>query len=686
MKTWLKSMLSLMICVCMIISAAVPAIAAGENNTAGITFTASLDKPSIPVSEEAQTVSMAVDANTAFAVDGVGFTVSVPDGFIVTSVTSNDLTYTSSDFANGIFGWTSADSENVSGVTNLAIVTFTVPANTPAGTYTVGINSIELTKDYGEVWENSASAFATLQISAADPEPDPEPEADGYTAGVNTLTNQVSVGETVAVNVGISHDSDTVFAAGEVVVSYDTDLLAFNENSSTLGTASVNDENGTVTIEDYGSDKNFGTGVYTLVFNTMQDGATTVEITSAAFVKKENAVKSDLIPATISPAAVSIIIDRQVYNVVLPDIFDGPATVTDGENYTFSVADGDNYNYDSITATVGGQTVDVIDNGDGTYTIENVTGEIVITGNRTEKSYSVTVSGNAADDITDAADTATYNADYSFTMPSADGWAYSLDSITIGGTAYTGYSVSNSVYTIPGTAINGDIVITVSKSQTTASVTVEGSGAGAAAGYETSAELGKPYTLTIVPEDGYVYTVTATVNGAAVVVTDNGDNTYTIANVFGNVVFTVERTVVIDGVSVSQYLTLDGSIMWLVKNNTTVAEGKVPTFDGANMFWSEEYGCYCYLIIAETFTSEEAAAKVAITDGEAVSVDYNNDVNMTGLVDASDAQLVYNMYNVLYKEFSADVTVEKFLRADINADGTVNVEDAAAIITGILEK
>lgn len=682
MKTWFKSMISLMICVCMIVSVAVPAFAAGENNTAGITFTASFNRPSIPVSEEDQTVSMAVDANTAFSVDGVGFTVIVPDGFTVTSVTSNDLTYGASDYANGVFGWSSSDSENVDGVTNLAIVTFTVPANTPAGTYTVGVNSIELTKDYGETWENSASASATLTISDADPEPD----TAGYTAGLNTLSSQVGVGEIVTVNVGVSHDSDSVFAAGEVIINYDTNVLAFNDYYSTLGTASAKDVNGTLTIEDYGSDKNFGTGVYTLAFNTMQDGYTTVELTSAAFVKKENAVKSDLIPATISPAAVSVVITRQVYNVALPDIFDGPATVTDGENYTFSVADGDNYDYDSITATVGGQPVDVIDNGDGTYTIENVTGEIVITGNRTEKSYFVTVSGNAADDITDAAPTATYNTDYSFTMPSAAGWAYSLDSITIGGTAYTGYSVSNSVYTIPGTAINGDIVITVSKSQSTASVTVEGSGAGAAAGYETSAELGKPYTLTIVPEDGFTYTVTATVNGAAVVVTDNGDNTYTIANVFGDVVFTVECVVVIDGVSASQYLTMDGRLMWLVKNNTTVAEGKVPTFDGMNMFWSEKYGCYCYLVIADTFTSEEAAAKVAITDGSAVSIDYNNDVNMTGLVDASDAQLVYNMYNAEYKVFSDDLTVEKFLRADINADSIVNVEDAAAIIDDILAK
>ena len=241
------------------------------------------------------------------------------------------------------------------------------------------------------------------------------------------------------------------------------------------------------------------------------------------------------------------------------------------------------------------------------------------------------------------------------------------------------------VYTIPGAAISGDIVITVSKSATEASVTVEGTGAGAAAGHITKAEIGEGYILTIVPEAGYVYAVTATMGGESVQVIDNGDNTYTIAEVTGNVVFHITRTVIVDGVTVSEFVALNGNVMWLVKNDTTLAEGKVPTYNGENMFWSEKYGTYCYLVIAATLSMEDAAAMVGITDGEAVVVDYGMDVNKTGKVDASDAQLTYNIYNTLYSNFDADATMEKFLRADINADCKVNVEDATAIIAEILK-
>lgn len=682
MKTYARKVLAAVIALAMCLGLVAPAYAVNENNTLGVTFTATLDTPVINVSDADQTVVMRLTSSKDITVDGIGFTVSKNSPLTISSITGGDklgaYDAAATNLETGVTYWGSEDLENVSGVTEIAVITFTVPANTAAGTYNVGVTGLELTKDYGEIWENGASATTTLTISEAT-------VAEGYTASLNTLTDTVSVNDTVTINVGVSHNSDSVFAASEIVVSYDNSLMAFNQSKSTLGTATVKNNAGTLTLEDYGADKNFGTGVYVLCFDAIANGNATVELTSAAFVNKDNAVKSDLIAATLAPASVAVTINKQIYNVTLPEIFTGPATVTDGNDYTFSPEDGNNYDYDSISATVGGQPAEVIENADGSYTIKNVTGEIVITGKRTEKTYTVTVEGNAANEITDAANTATYNTNYSFTIPTVEGWAYSVDSITIGGTTYTGYSAENSVYTIPGSAINGEIIIVVSKSQTITSVAVEGSGAGAAAGYETKADVGENYTLTISPEAGYTYTVTATMGGATANVTDNGDNTYTIANVTGNIVFTVNRSVVVDGVSVSQYLTLDGNIMWLIKNDTTVAEGKVPTYNGANMFWSEKYDCYCYLVISETLSIENAASKVSITDGTATTVNYSMDVNMTGKVDASDAQLVYNMYNVLYSAFTADATVEKFLRADVNTDGTVDVTDATAIITELVK-
>ena len=684
MKNSLKRLLSVILCMALCAGMCVHAVALNENNTLGVTFSATLDTPTIQKSTQNQTVVMRLTASQAVAVDGIGLTVTKDSPLTIASIAGGEKIVfgeeTIADLDTGLVGWSSPDYENVTDVTELLVVTFTVPANTPAGTYNVGVTGLELTKDYGDIWENAATATAVLTITDA-----PVAVEGYYTAGVSATSDEVNVLGTAAINVAVDHSDDESFAAGEIIVTYDPAKLTFNESASTLGAATVNANAGTLKLEDYGADKTFGTGVYVLVFDAIAAGDTTVTLTSAAFVDKEDAVQSDLIPATITTGSVTLTISGEAHAVTLPEIFTGPATIADGESYTFSVADGDNYDYDTVTATMNGNPVTVIDNKDGTYTIANVTGALVITGTRTAKTYNVTFAGTAAGDITDGANNATYGTDYTFTMPQAAGMAYSLESITIGGVAYTGYTVTNSMYTIPGSAITGDIVITVNKVQTVASVTVEGTGAGAAAGYSATATKGQAYTLTITPESGYTYTVTATMNGEAANVVDNGNNTYTIANVTGNIVFTVERTVMTTGVTVSdqEYLPLDSTNMWLVTNKIEVADGKVPTYDGEKMFWSEKYEAYCYLVIAQTLNVEDAKAKVGITDGTAASVDYGKDVNMTGKVDASDAQLTYNMYNALYSNFT-EIPMEKFLRADVNGDSKINTQDAVAIIAAVL--
>ncbi|NLL22396.1 MAG: hypothetical protein GX260_01260 [Tissierellia bacterium] len=55
---------------------------------------------------------------------------------------------------------------------------------------------------------------------------------------------------------------------------------------------------------------------------------------------------------------------------------------------------------------------------------------------------------------------------------------------------------------------------------------------------------------------------------------------------------------------------------------------------------------------------------------------------MSGLVDINDAQLVYDIYNGKYQDFTV-VVMQKFLYADVNADKIVNVTDAAAVVAAI---
>ena len=229
--------------------------------------------------------------------------------------------------------------------------------------------------------------------------------------------------------------------------------------------------------------------------------------------------------------------------------------------------------------------------------------------------------------------------------------------------------------------------MSISKTATKAGVTVNGTGASAAAGYNASATIGADYTLTIVPESGWTYVVTAIMNGGTAVVIDNTNNTYTIKAVTGPIEFTVERILKMDGFDVTNYMTIDGKNIWLVKNTTALENGKVYTYDGNKMFWSDKYQAYCYTVIKETFSVADLNGKVSIGNGTADTVEYDRmDVNMSGKLDASDAQFVYNIYNAMYDEFTQDVTVEKFLRADVNGDAVVNVSDAAAIINYILEQ
>lgn len=512
------------------------------------------------------------------------------------------------------------------------------------------------------------------------------PVEDGYTAAIGALDQELHVGERVTINVGVSHTRDRVFNAGEIVVSFDASKLRFNESASVLGNAKVSVSGNLLKLEDFGEDKSFGNEVYKLVFDAIADGQTAVKLEAASFIHKEQAHERDLLDATLTSATVELSIEKKMYTVNLPSIFEGNTSVTDGEDYTFSVKDGNNFDYSQIKATVNGVAAEVIDNDDGSYTVKNVKGELVITGIRTGKSYMVTFEGNAKDEVTGAGETATYEENYTFALSTESGWAYTVENIQIGGAKYTGYTVSGTTYTIPGGAIKGDIVITVSKSQTQASVLVQGSGAGAADGYDTNAKIGSPYTLTIVPESGCIYAVTATMNGQNVQVKDNDDNTYTIENVTGSIVFTVTREVDTSGVSVVQYLTLDRSrTMWLVKRATAVADGKVPTYNGQKMYWSEKYNAYCFLVIETSLTVETAARNIDIVDGTAERINYQMDINRSGKVDASDAQFVYNMYNVQYQDFSEQVTMEMFLRADVNADSSVNVMDARTIIAKILE-
>ena len=75
--------------------------------------------------------------------------------------------------------------------------------------------------------------------------------------------------------------------------------------------------------------------------------------------------------------------------------------------------------------------------------------------------YDISTSGSGKDDVT-APEKATAGSDVTFTLTKQEGYTYYVQ-VVIDGYSYTGFLVDGDTYTIPGSAITGNIVITVIK-------------------------------------------------------------------------------------------------------------------------------------------------------------------------------------------------------------------------------
>jgi len=102
------------------------------------------------------------------------------------------------------------------------------------------------------------------------------------------------------------------------------------------------------------------------------------------------------------------------------------------------------------------------------------------------------------------------------------------------------------------------------------------------------------------------------------------------------------------------------------------------------MYYSEVYGAWSWLVITDSsLTVEDAKAQITLVKADKVALAATNDVNESGKVDINDAQLVFDMYNNEYQDFS-NATMLKFLKADVSGDKKIDVNDAVAIVTAIL--
>ena len=514
----------------------------------------------------------------------------------------------------------------------------------------------------------------------------PAAQTSKYSVAASTTTASTTVGSDATVSLNVTNAATSnKYNSYYFEVSYDNNVLQYVSNNAG---AEATAANGKLTIAGYGADR---TDPVVLTFKGIKTGSSAVTITRANIDEASKADAQDAPAAEITTEAVKITVTAASYNVTLDKtLFNGADTVTGGTDYTFSANDTEHYDYSNVTATMGGKTVEVTSDGKGNYTIANVTGDLVISGTRTGKQYSVTVTGNEAANVT-AANTANYGTDFTFTFSGNDASKNYTVTVTVGGTEVTP-TVNGTSYTIAGTAITGNIVINAASTDTpaeTVNVKFEGNAIADATGKAT-AKKNTAYTFTVAKTAGYTYTVTAKNADGDITLTES-NGTYTIAakDVIKDITITVNKTAV-RTVEVSEYVKANNTQFWLVTVKGTVADGNVLTYNNAPMLWSAKYDAYAYLVIDTTGKTEAqmktaAEASIGEAKGEKTSISYGGDVNATSTVDVNDAQLVYNMYNAKYMSFDS-CSMEKFLRADMNGDKTLTVNDAAAIVNIILNK
>lgn len=558
-------------------------------------------------------------------------------------------------------------------------------------------------------WEGSYSL--SIQGSAT-----AKPTATGYTVSMGADQQLVSGQKVrIPVTVASSEKGITGFNAYDMTFTYDPAALTLNTTSNAAANLTVEDNNGTVRVRRYGDTVVLGEAL-ALEFTANKATSSTVTLTAAKFDLDANSINFDAPAATISDA--DTVVNANNFTVTLPDEFTSDAEtrlVPSGGSFTFKPVDS-HYTY-TFTVKMGDTAKEGLTFGaDDTYTIENISGNVVVTcTGKTPKQYDVTynINTDVEQDVTRGPEKATYLKDYSFTVTPRAGITYDVSystPSTAGTTKILIPTVNDNgtiTYTVPANRVVEDLRIYVRSSATEGiPVVITGNGAeDVASGNASSMGRNMPYYFTLNQRENCDYTVTAyyqplntptaskrpaTVrslgNGKYVVEAVNyNDYLYRYSN-WWNLVVKVEKVShSAEEVSVSTYLELNDKTMMLITVKGTPEGGKAFTYDGNTMYKVNAYGTdqYAWLVIVgkgQTLTQEEAAAKVAISAADnVVTITPSFDVNMTGKVDVNDAQLVYDMYNGTYSDFT-QVSVEKFLRADVNATKAVDHTDAVAIV------
>lgn len=508
-----------------------------------------------------------------------------------------------------------------------------------------------------------------------------------------------AVGETALVGLYLGQNSTSQeYNTYFFQIDYDAEKLDFanaaiGNSSETPAIINDNSDAGLLTIGGYGEPRS--DRFITLNFTVKAAGEATVKLVKAQMDVRANAAKDAQTASVPAGQSDTVTILCGGFPVVLPDCATGDAYVTANGDYTFTADPGYDYGF---SATVNDEKVDIINNRDGSYTIKNVTGELVISANSTPtvKTYAATVKGDDSGDVS-APTSATHGQNYTFTVTQAANYDYAV-AVTVNGLPVT-CTVSSSgrlyTYTISAASVTGPVVITVKKAPQsgTTQIVLTGSGTADVWGDVTSytVKSGEAFTFGISHQEGFDYTITVMAGEKTLTLQRNENaSTYTIPWDYitgGIIMVSITKTAQLAmTVNAAEYVKLiNGNAVWLI---TAVPETKLPAtkslyYGDTAMFWSEKYESYAWLLVDKGTAADIAAtakSAISVKGNSTVSVSYGGDVNGTGHIDINDAQYVYDLYNAKHSALD----MEKFLRCDVNGDREVNVEDVRMVVSLLL--
>lgn len=685
------------------------------------------------VSAFALTLSPVADKNSVAPGEDVTVTLSLDEAISDVTALQAKLYFNQDTFAfksgtsevSGVTVNKTVQTEEDSGKPYILVnyIEMTGRGSVPAGSYaTVTFTASEAIKDVSKaafsaliassLMVDGSSSANTEEVSISVTVTPASTEPEGYAVAASAVNPSITVNEDARVALEISNKNvDTTYNAYYMEVSYDAAKLTYKSVTPADATIIKDETNGTLKIAGYGADKTCGTDNIVLTFTGKATGAATVTVISAKVDVKANAAEKDAPAATLLTKEATITVGG--YQVTLPDGFTADSMVAEpNKDYTFTARDISK-KYDFTGSTMGGNPVTVIDKGNGTYTVENVTGPLVITATALVKINLDNQAGAAIDGITNG-EYVKPNTEINFTATSDAGKELV---VTVNGEKITGMNRQGIyTYTIAADKVTGDALnIVVNYKSSTDTITIIGSGDAwgdvdhdSSVGWDKSGKVTDKTSaaLKIKPATGKtIEDYVVTINDKTQDLTQEGRGPrtrYTVAFVPADIAKdniikidvsykkAPEPTITVD---VSEYLKLDNQSIFLITATCDeLTESKVLAYNENPMYWSAKYnennGAYAWLVISDKGLEKvkaEAKDVIAAVDGAKVEIVYDGDVNQTKSVDINDAQLVWNMYNAEYKADTDFQMVNrlKYLSADMNGDRAVSVLDATAIVDNI---